>query len=91
MKVTLINSTWNHGVNVEVATGPDDANAPTPNYPRQHKRMNFNSSWEIDVADGYDLWYRRDLDPDHPTIPPIYANSWNHLVNYGDDREEDVS
>jgi hypothetical protein len=91
MKVTSINSTWNNGVNIEKATGPDDYNTPQPRYPRQYKRMNYNSVWKIDVPDAYDFWHRRDLDPDHPTLPPSYQNEWNHILNNGEDREEDAT
>lgn len=90
MKVTFTNTKWNRGVNVETAQGPDHGGGPQDNYPRQHKRMNYNSRWEVIVDDGYDLWYHRDHDPDHPSIPPSYQNAWTHIVNDGEDKIEDV-
>ena len=90
MIVTFANNVWNHGVNVEVAMGPDADGAPLPAYPRQFKRMNANSTWEVTAPDGYDVWYHRDSSPDHPTIPPSYDASWDHIANFGDDKNVDL-
>jgi hypothetical protein len=41
--------------------------------------------------DGYDLWYRRDKDPDNRRIPPDYQDSLEHVVNWGQDGDESTA
>lgn len=90
MTVTLVNETWDKGVNVEVRMGPDVGGTPPDNYEARNRRMNHGAEWAIEVADGFDLWYRRDWDPDHPTVPPSYRNIWNHINNFGSDVREPI-
>lgn len=91
MTVTLHNRDWSNGVNVQVAQGPDHGGGPDDNYVRDARRLNHNGSWAVDVPDGYDLWYRRDRNPDNPQIPPDYQSSWDHVVNYGNDEDRDIN
>ena len=88
--VTLINDRWNHGVNVIVYLGPDNGQSPT-SFPNQKRRLNDGEEWPVAVSDGFDLWYRRDKDPDHPRVPPDYSNDLNHVVNFGTDVNESVT
>jgi hypothetical protein len=90
MLVNLHNRDWSKGINVETAQGPDHGGGPGDNYPRQSRRLNNGESWSIRVPDGYDLWYRRDRNPDNPAIPPDFQSSWGHIVNYGNDEDRDI-
>ena len=91
MTVNLRNRDWSYGVNVQTAKGPDHGGGPEENYLREELRMNHHETWAVPVPDGYDLWYRRDNDPDHPEIPPDFQNDWNHIVNSGEDVNEDIA
>ena len=90
MTVTLNNRSWSHGVNVQIAKGPDHGGGPEDNYPREENRLNDQQAWTVPVPDGYDLWWRRDANPDQPEIPPDYQSVWSHIVNFGDDVSRDI-
>lgn len=92
ISVTLFNQNWSHGVNVDVRQGPDNGQDPVGFQVLDQKRFNNNESKSYSVSDGFDLWYRRDQDPDHPTVPPTYkAPPWEHVRNSGQDETEVIA
>jgi hypothetical protein len=90
MVVTLHNRICSNGVNVETAQGLDHGGGPEDSYPRESRRLNDGESWAMSVSGGYDLWYRRDRNPDSPQIPADYQGTWDHVVNYSNDEECDL-
>jgi len=90
INVTLKNDVWNHGVNVEVRLGPDNGQDPGT-FRKQENRVDAGDAWVVGVSDGFDLWYRRDKDPDNPRVPPDYESAYNHLINMGSDIEESIN
>lgn len=60
--VNLHNRSWNR-VTVEARIG-DDPN-PEANRPLGARSLRRGESWVIE-SEGEDVWYRRDVNPDHP-------------------------
>jgi hypothetical protein len=69
--VTLINSDWHNGVNINVRIGNDTV--PQNNPELWTGNVAYQASRQFDAQDTT-IWHQRDLNPDHPTRPPTYGD-----------------